>query len=69
MIETLNVSCPDIVCGGCANAIRQSLGTVPGVKNVEVEVPEKRVSVEYDASAVSETQLRERLDRAGFSPQ
>lgn len=69
MTETLNVSCPDIVCGGCANAIRQSLGSVPGVKNVEVGLPEKRVTVEYDAAEVSETKLRERLDRAGFPAQ
>ena len=66
MTATLEVRCPDIVCEGCANAIRQSLGGVGGVKTVEVVVKNMSVRVAYDSAQTSEESLRERLVRAGF---
>jgi copper chaperone CopZ len=68
MNEILAVRCPDIVCEGCANAIKQSLGRVAGVENVQVGVAEKSVNVTYDSGKTSESALRERLERAGFPP-
>ncbi|MES2462696.1 MAG: heavy metal-associated domain-containing protein, partial [Armatimonadota bacterium] len=41
-------SAPDISCGGCANAIRRSLGTVPGIKDINVDVEAKTVTVTQD---------------------
>jgi copper chaperone CopZ len=69
MTTTLKVRCPDIVCEGCATAIKRSLGGVAGVQNIEVGVENKDVIVEYDATQTSESTLRERLDRARFPPQ
>jgi P-type Cu+ transporter len=69
MTATLEVRCPDIVCEACANAIKQVLGGVAGVHNVQVGVADKSVRVAYDAAQASETALRERLERAGFPPQ
>lgn len=56
---------PDIVCGGCANAIKNALGNVEGVQSVEVDVATKEVSVEHSA-AVEREKIIEVLDRAGF---
>jgi copper chaperone CopZ len=69
MTASLEVRCPDIVCEGCANAIKQSLGGVAGVKNVQVGVEDKSVRVAYDQAQTSEATLRERLERAGFPTQ
>jgi copper chaperone CopZ len=69
MSEILAVRCPDIVCEGCSNAIKQSLGKVAGVQNVQVAVENKSVNVTYDGGKISESALRERLERAGFPPQ
>ncbi len=66
MTDSLKLHCPDIVCEGCATAIQRSLGNLPGVLGVQVGVKEKDVTVEYDASRVSDRELRERLQRAGF---
>jgi Cd2+/Zn2+-exporting ATPase len=68
MPAALSVRCPDIECEGCASAIQRSLGAVPGVLDVTVGVQEKQVDVRYDATQVSDTELRERLRRAGFPP-
>lgn len=59
------VIAPDIVCGGCANAIKNALGNVEGVQSVEVDVATKEVSVEHSA-AVEREKIIEVLDRAGF---
>jgi copper chaperone CopZ len=40
-----------------------------GVQVIEVGVENKDVTVQYDTTQTSESTLRERLDRAGFTPQ
>ena len=59
------VTAPDIVCGGCANAIKNALGNVEGVQTVEVDVATKEVSVEH-TSVVQREKIIDVLDRAGF---
>jgi copper chaperone len=41
-------SVPNISCMHCAQHIKSGLASVPGVKNVEVDVSHKLVSVTYD---------------------
>jgi copper chaperone len=64
-INTTKVTAPDIVCGGCASAIKNALGNVEGVEEVDVNVETKAVTVKHDA-AVSREKIVETLDRAGF---
>lgn len=66
MTMTWSAHCPAIHCDGCANSIKRSLGRLAGVQQVEVDIPQKRVTVQYDTEQVQETALRERLDLAGF---
>ena len=63
--NTTKIVAPDIVCGGCAGAIKNALGKVDGVSRVEVEVETKTVSVIHDA-AVTRQKIVEVLDDAGF---
>ncbi|MBW3625962.1 MAG: heavy-metal-associated domain-containing protein [Armatimonadetes bacterium] len=56
----------DITCDGCANAIRRALGRLDGVQSVDVDVPAKDVTVQYDESKVDRSQVMEKLSRAGF---
>lgn len=64
-MATTTLTAPDIVCGGCANAIKKAVGALPGVSAVEVEVDSKRVTVTHEPAATHET-LIGTLDRAGF---
>ena len=59
------LTAPDIVCGGCAGAIKNALGKVNGVSQIEVNVDTKTVSVEH-SNEVSREKIVEVLDDAGF---
>ena len=63
--EQTTVTAPDIVCGGCANAIKNAFGRVDGVSSVDVDVATKQVSVEH-ASSVTLGDIVKVLDDAGF---
>ena len=59
------ITAPDIVCGGCAGAIKNALGNVRGVAEVDVNIETKAVTVKHD-QAVTRQKIVETLDRAGF---
>lgn len=58
---------PSIACEGCARSIKQALGRVPGVQKVEVDVAGKDVDVDYDAGQVTEEDIKERIEAAGYT--
>jgi copper chaperone len=55
----LNV--PDISCEHCQNTITKALSPLDGVRDVNVDIPNKRVAVDYDESKVSVDRLTEIL--------
>lgn len=59
------LTAPDIVCGGCAGAIKNAVGRIQGVSAVDVDVETKRVTVDHDAE-VTQEHLAKVLDDAGF---
>lgn len=63
---TTTLTAPDITCGGCANAIRRALGSVPGVSGIDVDVARKAVSVTHDEGVAGRAAILAALDRAGF---
>jgi len=60
---------PDIECAGCAASIEKALGRAPGVQGVRVAVPDKTVTVRFDARQTSVAALAEALTEVGFPPQ
>ena len=60
------LSVPSIVCGGCANGIKNALGKVAGIEKVEVDVATKIGTVEHNEN-VSREKLADVLDDAGFT--
>ncbi len=63
--KTTTVRTPDITCGGCASSIKNALGKMEGVRQIEVDINTKTVSIEHDAQ-VSRQQIVEKLDDIGF---
>lgn len=53
---TLNV--PDISCEHCERTITNALSPVEGVRSVRVDIPTKKVQVEYDDSAVDVNKMK-----------
>lgn len=64
--KTTTFVASEIVCDGCAGSIKNALGGMTGVSNVDVDVAEKKVKVEH-TEIVSAEKIAEALDRAGFS--
>ncbi len=62
---TTILSVPEISCQHCVNAITKEVSRLQGVRNVQVDLTTKRVSV--DASEqVSPAQLVEAINEAGY---
>ena len=60
-------SVPTIDCESCARSIKGALGRIEGIGPVDVDIPAKRVHVQYDPSRLDEQQLREVVEGAGFA--
>ncbi len=65
-LRTTKLTAPDIVCGGCANAIKKAVGGLGGVRQVDVDVDAKIVTVTHGEEASREA-IVDALDRAGFT--
>ena len=63
--ERTTVTAPGIVCGGCANAIKNAFGRVDGVSKVDVDVATKQVGVDHESSITRDDIIRV-LEGAGF---
>ncbi len=57
---------PDISCGHCAMTIKRALGRMRGIQSVEVDVPTKRVIVEYDSNVIDATTIESALSEEGY---
>jgi len=66
MTETLQLKVTGMTCGGCENAVKRALQQVDGVEEVSASHEANLVGVTYDAAKVTPTQLRERIEMAGY---
>src|SRR5687767_8648098 len=65
MVMLTKIHAPNITCEGCANTIRRALGELPGVSQVEVDVPAKSIQVRHEPPADRDA-LTGTLDRIGY---
>lgn len=65
-MATSVLSVPDISCEHCQNTITKALTPVEGVLGVNVDIPGRRVTVEYDATMVGVDHLKEILSEEDY---
>ena len=53
-------------CGHCVKAVEGSVGALNGVKNVQVELSEGKVEVEYDSTVVSVETIKATIHDQGY---
>ncbi len=61
-----NLSIPDMSCGHCKVAVEAALAAVPGVRDISVDLAERRASVGGEAPAPA---LLAALEAAGYPAQ
>lgn len=66
-LAELELLIPNMVCEGCAQKIRTALTVLPGVREVKPKVHQKHVSVRYEPAKIQEGQLKEAVEKAGFT--
>lgn len=64
MSDTLTLSVPGMTCGHCEAAVKQEVGSVPGVTDVDVDLETKDVVV--TGTALDRAALVAAIDEAGF---
>jgi copper chaperone CopZ len=66
MQHDLSLTVNGMTCGGCENAVRRALGTLPGVSDVTASHAENHVALKYDPALVSPQAVRERIQKLGY---
>ena len=56
------LSVPDISCEHCERAIKGALEPLAGVKAVQVDIPAKRVAVDYDETQVGIERIKQAVE-------
>jgi periplasmic mercuric ion binding protein len=64
---TANITVPKMDCGSCAVVIKRALTKTVGVKSTAIDADKRLVKVVYEDSKVSEAQLRQTIEKTGFS--
>ena len=65
-MNTFNGYASAIHCEGCADSIKRSLGKLPGIEDVNIDINAKMVRATYDSAQTTEAVILARLDAAGF---
>lgn len=53
-------------CGHCEKSVKDGLGKLNGVNNVEVQLEEGEVNVDYDQTVVSLEEICEQIEDLGY---
>lgn len=53
-------------CTGCSTRLEKVLNNVDGVESAKVSLEEKKADIKYDETQVSEKELIEAVEDAGF---
>ena len=53
-------------CTGCSTRLEKVLNNVDGVEGAKVSLEEKKADIKYDETQVSENELIEAVEDAGF---
>ncbi len=66
ILKTAVFTAPDISCNHCKMHIEKAVGALPGVTSVSVEVPSKKVTVQYDAARIAPERIEATMAEEGY---
>ncbi|USK61662.1 copper chaperone CopZ [Peribacillus asahii] len=65
-MEKVTLLVSGMSCGHCVNAVEGAVGKLNGVSNVNVQLSEGKVDIEFDSSMVSLETIKETIDDQGY---
>lgn len=66
-IKRENIKVYDMTCTSCENRVERALMKIDGVLNAMASYSAQQVTVEYDSKLCSMEQLKEAINKAGYS--
>jgi copper chaperone len=66
-MSSVILTVPDISCSHCEKTVTNALVGRPGINSVRVDIPAKRVHLDYDQNVIDIGQVSEILDDEGYS--
>jgi copper chaperone CopZ len=55
-----------MTCGGCENAVKRSVSTLPGISAVTASAKDHRVTVDFDAAKTTREAIEQAIENAGY---
>lgn len=65
-MNTLTLTVSGMSCMGCVNSVKNLVGALPGVGEVQVDLASGRVSVAHDPALASPDAIRAAVDDGGY---
>lgn len=65
-MKEVKLNIEGIHCTGCSTRLEKVLNNVDGVESAKVSLEEKKADIKYDETQVSEKELIEAVEDAGF---
>lgn len=57
---------PPMSCQNCENKIKKNIRFEKGVKNIETNIPEQRVTIEYDSDKTTPEAIEKAFEKIGY---
>lgn len=67
--ETTTLKVPGMTCAACPITVKKALQRVPGVSKIDVNYPQKEVTVTFDDAKTNEKALVKATTEVGFPSQ
>ena len=64
--ELVVTTTPPMSCQNCENKIKKNIRFEKGVKNIETNLAEQRVTIEYDAEKTNPEKIEEAFTKIGY---
>ncbi|MGI5912817.1 MAG: copper chaperone CopZ [Syntrophomonadaceae bacterium] len=64
--ETKILNVEGMSCMHCVNAVKNSIGSLPGISRVDVDLAGNKVAVEYDSEKVDIHKIKDKIEDAGY---
>jgi copper chaperone CopZ len=64
--KTAEISLPTIQCGSCVRTIEKALDKVEGIKNIDIDVENKKATITYDDSKTDLSKIEDGISGAGY---